>query len=224
MSDIKCVVCGKDIEILDEYADGYDLDGGATIEKDDNDVIIYGTYGSETMDMSIAHFVDYDMYKKYSSMLNNKKRLHICDDCINKLLNENKIAYTMEFYQDPLQIYNFREQREEMIRKYPYFQGLNRFPDIQGKNIVKPVQKNVFAYRFNEETPERIVEEMKKYHSFTTGRYQIRYNEDSNMIEIFHNDFVVKIVKADDVLVVHGDSDFEVLTEQEFNSRYCYVI
>lgn len=224
MSSVKCVVCGKDIEVLDEYSDGYDLDGGATIEKSDSDVIIYGTYGSETMDMSIAHFVDYESYKKYSSLLEQEKQLHICDDCVNKLLNDNKISYVMEFYQDPLQIYNFREQREEMILKYPYFQGLNRFPKIQGKNIVRPIQKNIFAYRFNDENPEHIVEEMKKYHSFATGRYQIRYNEDSNTVEIIHNDSVVKIVKEDDVLVIHGDSNFEVLTEQEFNSRYSYVI
>lgn len=224
MSSVKCVVCGQDIEVLDEYSDGYDLDGGATIEKSDSDVIIYGTYGSETMDMSIAHFVDYELYKKYASLLEQEKQIHICDDCITDLLNAGKISYVMEFYQDPLQIYNFREQREEMIRKYPYFQGLNKFPKIQSKNIVRPIQKNIFAYRFNDENPEHIVEEMKKYHSFSTGRYQIRYNGDSNTVEILHNDSVVKIVKEDDVLVIHGDSNFEVLSEQEFNSRYSYVI
>lgn len=95
----ECVHCNKKIHTFDN-PDYMWLDEAAFIEQSSKDMCyIVGGYGSTTMDMTKAIFEDSSLKEKCLSIMKerNVKVLYICDDCIKKLLKEEKIKITQEY-------------------------------------------------------------------------------------------------------------------------------
>lgn len=218
-----CIHCNKEIYTFDDPDYNW-LDHAAFVEKVGNSSCrIVGGYGSTTMDMSVAEFVDYDLYKKCVNEMNESGcfNLYICDDCVTKLLNEGKVAYSEEFRHSPVGMIVSEEHPKGFV------QYANEHPNLRRKNIYVPIQKYVFAFKFND-GPEKIVEEMRKYETFI--------REDSPWtIEYFNGDEVVVIenkkedwwipIHKDEVLVVYDrEDDFLVLPERIFNKHYRYAV
>ena len=219
-----CIHCNKEIYTFDDPEYEW-LDHAAFIEMvDNNSCRIVGGYGSTTMDMSTAEFVDYALYDKCMSKFRETStypELYICDDCVKELLKEGKIAFSSEFRTSPISMLS----KEEHPKGYEMVDCVH--PNLCRKNIYVPIQKDVFAFKFND-GPEKIVEEMRKYETFL--------REDSPWtIDYFNGDEVIVIenkkedwwipIHKDEVLVVYDrEDDFLVLPERIFNKHYRFVV
>ena len=218
-----CIHCNKEIYTFDNPEYNW-LDHAAFVEKvGNNSCRIVGGYGSTTMDMSVAEFVDYALYEKCITNLNEKGcfNLYICDDCIKELLKEGKIAFSSEFRTSPISMLS----KEEHPKGYEMVAGTH--PNLCRKNIYVPIQKDVFAFKFND-GPEKIVEEMRKYETFIRkdSPWTIEYFNDDEIIVIENTkeDWWIPIHK-DEVLVVYDrEDDFLVLPERIFNKHYRFVV
>lgn len=213
-----CGNCNKEIYTFDNPNYNW-LDKAAYVVKDENgNPIITGGYGSTTMDMCVAKFCDYELYKKYKNLLKDKDIIYLCDKCIIKMMVENKICYISENVSyDPI---DFVPEVKDTLE----FKPMMKFPEVSGKNIFVPIQKNVFAYKFSD-GPEKIVENMTKYVSFIYEQFYIKYISSENRIVIVdHFGKELKSIGEGMVLVVHDSDDFEVISEKEFNKRYTFVI
>ena len=215
-----CIHCNKEIYTFDNPE--YDwLDHAAFIEMVDNDSCrIFGGYGSTTMDMSTAEFVDYSLYKKCMEKFRKMAEypeLYICDDCIKKLLEEGRIAFSSEFRISPVSMLTKEEHPNG------YVQSGNICPTLRRKDIYVPVHKDVFAFKYNE-GPERIVEEMRKFEPFIQGDFSIEYYPNDEIVFIFQKGYIHTLVRKDEVLVVYDRDDWSVISEKTFNRRYRYCI
>lgn len=218
-----CIHCNKEIYTFDNPEYNW-LDHAAFVERvGDSSCRIVGGYGSTTMDMSVAEFVDYDLYEKCVNEMNKLGcfSLYICDDCIKDLLKEGKVAFSEEFRQSPVGMIVSEEHPKG------YIQYANEHPNLRRRNVYVPIQKDVFAFKFND-GPEKIVEEMRKYETF------IRKNSPWT-IDYFDGDEVVVIenkkegwwipIHKDEVLVVYDrEDDFLVLPEKIFNKHYRFIV
>lgn len=198
-----CVFCNKEIHTFDNPEYNW-LDNAAVIKNNFGAAEITGWYGSRTMDCCVAHFTDYELEENCNKLLLSNDTLYICDDCIEKLMKENKIEYVIEDYYSSL---------KNRIRD-------KTFPYLEEKNFYVAVPKVVFAYKFNDYTPEYIVEQLNKYYPFVYKNFSIEYNSKNNRIEISQDGNVIKSFTNGDVLVVHDYMDYEVISEKEFNKRY----
>ena len=204
-----CIHCNKKIYTFDNPEYNW-LDEAAVIQNNSGLIQITGGYGSRTMDCCIAHFTDYELEEKcnklFSSMSSSRDFLYICDDCIEKLIKENKIYYIIED--------NYSSSKNRLREKY--------FPYLEEKNFYVSIPRVVFAYKFNDYSPEYIVNQMNKYYSFIHHIYSIKYNSDKNRIEITQNEKIIKTFTSGEVLIIHDYTDFEILSEIEFNKRYTF--
>lgn len=212
-----CDCCNKKIYTFDDPSYNW-LDKAGYIIKDKNsNPIVTGGYGSTTMDMSVARFCDYNLHKKYKNILKDKDIIYICDNCITKWIEENKICYILEYQEyDPAEF--IIGSKENIKSKY-----IMKFPEISEKNVFMPIHKNVFAYKFSE-GPENIINNMLKYISFIYHYYFIKYISSENRIAIYNSHGKeIKSFGEGSVLVIHSINDFEVISEEEFNKRYEFV-
>ena len=218
-----CIHCNKEIYTFDNPEYNW-LDHAAFVERvGDSSCRIVGGYGSTTMDMSVAEFVDYDLYEECVNEMNKLdcSNLYICDDCIKELLKEGKVAFSEEFRQSPVGMIVSKEHPKG------YIQYANEHPNLSRRNVYVPIQKDVFAFKFND-GPEKIVEEMRKYETFIrkNSPWTIEYfnSDDVIVIENKKEDWWIPIHK-DEVLVVYDrEDDFLVLPERIFNKHYRFVV
>ena len=150
-----CCCCNKKIYTFDNPSFNWLNEAGYIVKDENGNPIVTGGYGSVTMDLCIARFCDYELHKMYKNLLKDKDIIYVCDKCIIKWFNENKICYISEYPScDPASIVsNFKETKKNIHIK---------FPEISERNVFTPIRKNVFAYKFSD-GPEKIIKNMLKY-------------------------------------------------------------
>lgn len=216
-----CVHCGKEIYTFDDPKHEW-LDHAAFVEMVDNNTCrIIGGYGSTTMDMCVAEFTDYDIFEKCVKTLNDGHlfNTYICDDCITKLLEEGKIAYSSEARIAPMSMLI----KEEHPKGWELTGSIH--PSLRRRDLYVPVHMDVFALKFNDGY-KRIVEEMKKFEPFVLGKYSIEYDDKLKSVVIMDESDPLHVdctIKKDEVLVVYDRDDWSVLSERQFNKRYRFA-
>ena len=133
-----CIHCNKEIYTFDNPDYNW-LDHAAFVEKvDNNSCRIVGGYGSTTMDMSEAEFVDYSLYDKCMSKfreVDTSPELYICDDCIKELLEEGRIAFSNGGF-----VMSDYEVLKKVFEKSSWVRT-----DFHDKNIEYPLDEETFV-------------------------------------------------------------------------------
>lgn len=89
----KCELCSKGIESVPEL-DNNPNDASRVFLSEQRIPLIQGSYGSVIFDCNRGYFSDYPLFYEFYQKLNENmgKQLYICDDCIQKLINVDKIV------------------------------------------------------------------------------------------------------------------------------------
>ena len=211
-----CGLCEKELRNTEDFMQN--PDGGSLVTfKPFNEMRIIGNYGSTVFDQCIGFFTDYEIFSKFKTKFEKTHEiiLYICDECLSKLIEENKIFY-IENARTPLDF-----TLESIMLNFPSDEN------ITSKDVYIPIKFHCLALKFNDGT-ERLCNIANNYMEFKE-KYKAYYDTWSNKILIFQgNDDVFELIESvceNEVLILYENgTKFEIMSEELFKQRFTFFV
>lgn len=211
-----CILCKKELKNVEDLMQNPDEGSIVTFERL-NEMRIIGNYGSTVFDQCIGFFTDYDVFNKFKKKFEETSEniLYICDECLSKLIKENKIFY-IENAQSPLFHLSFSTLPPGNVSQDKI---------ATTKDLYIPIKYHCLALKFNDGA-ERLCNIANNYMEFK-GKYEAHYDSLSNEVLIFQDNIFnfLKSVCENDVLVLYDNGvKFEVMSEEHFKQRFTFFV
>ncbi len=97
-----CCNCEKDLFCVDELNLPDNIRGGCSIINSNDTYYVIGEYGSTVFDMEQGVIKNKELIKK----INTKKKLMVCDDCIQNMLLNGDLEQLEEFIDTDVKYFN----------------------------------------------------------------------------------------------------------------------
>ena len=204
----KCLVCGKPIMNMVSFPPSQPDSAVCAYKNKEGNVILYGAYGSTTLDGETAHIINHDFLEKTKAELKKVKEAYICDSCFKEEHGKLYVRDGNDFYSPEMMI----EGKSKLVTTHP------KLPEDM---LFETYPHKVAAIIYNRVTPEFLVEQLSKLPRFVKDEnYSFAYDEEYDCVEVLYHGRTCLCVGADEVLVFRSLHEYEVMYEDEFFKYY----
>lgn len=158
---MRCHFCNKEIKYLYPDEDVYNLDNASEIITWEEIPIVRSSYGSKH-DCDVSFFTDRNLAKE----LKNTKA-YICDDCLNKLLDEKKLVL---------------------------FEGMDApwmYSKVNPEHFYQSIPRQIIAWSF-EDLFNMTKAEQEKYRIKINNRFHpMKVTKDDQVVTVLYDDILI---------------------------------
>lgn len=200
-----CLVCGCPIMNMCGFPH-HQASYAVNVVKNKDDVLIYGSYGSTTMDGDTGHIIDHDFLDKVKKKLSKVSELYICDDCVKKERGKLIWANNENFHSPYAWLPNSRL--------------VSTHPTVEESMIYTARKHDVAAYVFDKVGYDYILDNLSKFYPFRNNEYELVYDEDRKEIEIRSAGNAIETFGSGEVFVIESDFEYRIMSEHDFFHYY----
>lgn len=204
----KCLVCGKPIMNMVSFPPSQPDSAVCVYKNKEGNVILYGAYGSTTLDGETAHIIDHNFLEKCKKELKEVKEAYICDGCFKEQHGKLYVRDGNDFYTP-----------EMLIEGNSRLASLH--PELKQDMLFETYPHKVAAIIYNRVTPEYMIEQLSRIPLFAQDdNYSYVYDSEHDYIDVNYAGQSGMQIGRDEVLVFRSLDEFEVMHETDFFKYY----